>query len=358
MPVQTVSFDIGALAVAGQMAAVEERDGLARACNLLAAQKEVKGTPKWEGGQNFPVTINMQDHTSITQFVDGFELFDPSANETQRNALYPICISGLLMKIGVAEQILYGQTTGSLKKKIRLLTSSCMGFLQRAWETRILTGTGAGFANWITLNGIDSTLGVFEEQAVGLQTNTIGGLPKSTYNTVIGWQNVLGDFANAFGTNQIVMYQMLEQTKIHKAVNTRTKRWFMTVNGMTFLKRVTQGYERFTTRKSSDLDLGVEVDVYQGIRIYQENFLPIAGATTATHPMTALLLDLEDIYWAWGKPSGEMGNKLPDGYFGTGEWGSLGGLQNMVLGSPMMVYGNTIVTDMGSSGIGVRGQVF
>lgn len=357
MPTQSVNFEIGVLAAAGQEAAIEYRDGLRRACNLLRVQEEVKGKPKWTGGQNYPVTVNMQDHTGITQFVDGFELFDPTANETQRNPLYPLCISGLLMKIGVAERYLYGATNGAMKKKIRFLTESCMGFLQRQWSQRVVGGTGAGFANWITLNGIDSTAGVFEENAVGSQTNTIGGLSKSTYSNVIGWQNTVANLNNAFGTNQIGLYNLLEQTKKHKDVDKTKKRWFMTVAGMTNIKRVLQGYSFFANQDPKSLDIGQVVEYYQGIRIHQEQFLPIDGAASTTYPMTALLLDLEDIFWAWGQAQGNEGGKLPDGFFGVGDWASLGGLQ-MVIGCPMMVVGNTIVTDMGSSGIAYAGETY
>lgn len=357
MPTQSVSFDMGVLAAAGQEAAIEYRDGLAKACNLLRAQEEANGKPKWHGGQLYLTTSNMQDHTGITQFVDGFELFDPTANETQRNPSYPLCVSGLLMKIGVTERYLYGATNGAMKKKVRFLTQSCMGFLQRRWSQRILAATGAGFSNWITLNGIDSTAGVFEENAVGSQTNTIGGLSKTTYSSVIGWQNCVSNLNNAFGTNQIGLYNLLEQTKKHKEVNPKKKRWFMTVQGMTNIKRVVQGHQYFTSTDPKSLDYGTVVDLYQGIRIHQEQFLPIDGASTTTYPMTALLLDLEDIFWAWGQAQNGEGGALPDGYFGTGTWEKLGGLQ-MVIGCPMMVVGNTIVTDMGSSGIAYAGETY
>ena len=182
MPSTTLTMDWGLLAAVGQESASVYRDGLAKEVPLLNFQEQAhgKGKPKWEGGANFNVTVNMQNHTGITAFTDGYELFDPTAYETQRDPLYPLCMSGLLMKIGGLEMYYYGATDGGLRKKIDYLTKSCMGFLRRQWETRILGGTGSGFTQWLTLNGIDSTSGVFERAAVGSQSNTVGGLSKST----------------------------------------------------------------------------------------------------------------------------------------------------------------------------------
>lgn len=359
MPVQSVNFDIGVLAAAGQEAADDYRDGLAINCSLLHWQEKAngKGTKKWKGGQYYPGSINMQNHTGISQFVDGFELFDASANETQRVPLYPLCVSGLLMKIGVTERYIYGATDGAMQTKVRTLTQSCMGFLQRSWEQRILTATGSGFGNWLTLNGIDSSAGVFERGAAGSgQSNTIGGLSKATYASVIGWNNRVANLNNAFGTNQIGLYSLVQQTRIHKP-ETGKKAWFMTLNGMVNIKRVVQGYQRFTSTDSKSMDFGTPVEFYQGIPIYQDTFLPVAGAATTTYPMTALLLDADDIFWAWGKAQKGDGAPLPDGYFGTGQWAPIGGLQS-VIGCPMMVVGNTIVLDMGSSGIAYAGETY
>lgn len=359
MPSTSVNFDVAVLAAAGQRAASMSRDGLRRACSLLHAQEMVngKGKPKWEGGQYFHTEITMRDHTGITQFVDGYELYDASAYETQQNPLYPMAISGLMMKIGEAERRLLGATEGALRHKVETLTEATMGFLQRQWQFRVLAATGLGFSNFVTLNGIDSTAGVFEQDAVGSQTNVIGGLSKATYSGVIGWQNQVANLNNAFGTNQIGLFNLIANTIVHKPLDKKKKIWLMTVQGGVNLKRVTQGVQRFVSTDPKDTDFGVPIEFYDGVKIYQESFLPTSGTNTTTYPMTAMLLDLEDIFFAWGGEVSDVGGKLPSGYFGTGDWRLIGGLQS-VLGCPMSVVGQTIVTDMGSSGIAYAGETF
>lgn len=359
MPAINLNFEISVLAAAGQRAASTSRDGLRRACSLLHAQEMVngKGKPKWEGGQYMTTEITVQNHTGITQFVDGYELYDASAYETQQVPRYPLAISGLMMKIGEAERRLLGATEGALRHKVETLTEATMGFLQRQWQSRVLTGTGTGFTNFITLNGIDSTAGVFEQDAVGSQTNVIGGVSKATYSGVIGWQNQVANLNNAFGTNQIGLFGLIANTEVHKPLNKKKKVWLMTVNGVTFLKRVTQGVQRFVSTDPKDTDFGVPIEYYDGVKIYQESFLPTSGVNTTTYPITAMLLDLEDIFFAWGGEMSDVGGKLPSGYFGMGDWRLIGGLQS-VLGCPMSVVGQTIVADMGSSGIAYAGEIF
>lgn len=361
MPLQSVGFDVSVLASAGQMAASEKRDGLRRTCSLLHAQEVIngKGKPQWKGGQYFSTEITVQDHTGITQYADGFENYDASAYETQVVPLYPMCISGLMMKLGETQVRLLNATDGALRHKVETLSAATLGFLQRQWQFRIVTGgtTGPGFSNWTTLNGIDSTAGVFEQDAFGSQTNTIGGVSKTTYANVLGWQNCVANLNNAFGTNQIGLFDLIEQTKVHKPLDPKKKVWLITVQGMVNLKRVIQGNQLFTSNDPKDLDFGTGIEMYGGIKIFTENFLPISGTNTTTYPITAMLLDLEDIFFAWDKGKAAMGVNQIDGYFGTGQWGYIGGLQS-VLGCAARVVGNTIVTDMGSSGIAYAGQTF
>lgn len=356
MPSTSVTFDVGVLAFAGQRGASTGRNGLLKDCALLHAQEAIngKGKPVWEGGQNYHTRLTVRDHTGVTQFVDGYELYDSTAYETEQNTLYPLCNSGLLMKIGIAERRLLSATDGALAAKVEALAEETVSFLQRQWQYRVVTGTGVGFTNWTTLNGIDSTGGILEQDAVGSQTNIIGGLSKSTYSGVPGWQNQVANLGNAFLTNQIGLYGLLENRKVYKPINKKTI-WLMTVAGRTNLKRVTQPNQMFISTNPKDTDFGVPIEIYQGIKIYTDSFLPIAGTNTTTYPMTAVLLDLEDIFFAFAPAAKDVMGSLPSGYFGMGDWGPIAGLQN-VAGCPMNVNGNTVAAAIGSSGVAYAGE--
>lgn len=361
MPATTVTYDWGVLSACGQAAATEYRDGNELACPLIRVQEEVKGkgNPKFEGGQNMPgPSISMVQHTGITQFSDGYEEYDSSANETQRTPLYPLAMSGLLMKIGGKELRTYSSTPNGLRRKIESLTKSCMGFMRRGWEKRIIAGIGSGFGEWITFNGFDSTGGIFEDDAIGSQTNVIGGLSKATYSTVVGWQNVVVNLNNAYGTNVNGLYQVMTTTKRHK--DGGKKVWLWSDQGINNYKRSVQAYERYTS--SDKLDMGKPVLVYGGHPVYQQPQMPVStatgGSTTNTKPWTALFLDFDDIHFAWS-PAVKFGNGqgLPDGFFGVGDWSQIAG-NITVYGCPMAVAGQTYVADMGSSGIAYGGETY
>ncbi len=234
-----------------------------------------------------------------------------------------------------------------------------MGFLRRAFNQRVVAGLGSGYTDWYTLNGIDYATGVMERSAVGSQSNTIGGLSKSTYSNVIAWNNVVVDMNNLWGSNLNQLYGAITQVKIHKP-DLNSKVWLFSTAGMDNIKRSVQANERYYI--TDKLDAGVPVEVYHDIRIHQENFMPVStatgGASTNTYPITAYLLDTDDIYTCWSqKVNFSNGVTLPDGYFGVGEWRQVSGEQ-LVICCPMMVGGANIIADMGSSAIVIRGQTF
>ncbi len=82
------------------------------------------------------------------------------------------------------------------------------------------------------------------------------------------------------------------------------------------------------------------------------------GTSTNTYPITAYLIDSEDIFTEWSTAvSMDDGDGLPDGFFGVGSWRRISGEQ-MVYGCPMMVGGQNLVADMGSSAVVIRGETY
>lgn len=360
MPTTSLTVDWGILANVGIEAASESRDGLALTSGVIEAYDSTlgKGNKKWTSGGRKVTSIDTVPHTGITNFASGFEGFDPNAFEPKRDIIFSPSMSGLLLKIGAKEVGEYGNSTAGLKPKVKDLTQSGMGILTRAWTQRIVSGLGSGMTDWISWNGIDSTTGIFEYLAAGAQTNTVSGFSKSTYATAIGANNRVVNLASAYGSNQNGIYQLVTATKRHK--NSGKKFWLFSDQGMNNQKRAVQANERYYTK--DDLDSGRAVEKYYGWKIFQEPQMPVSTATggtgTNTRPITAYLVDAEDIFPCWMKAvKMDGGTGLPDGYFGTGQWGPIGGLQ-LVWGCPMMVNGQMIVADFGGSGIAYAGEVF
>jgi len=361
MPTTSVTLAWSVLAAAGQEAAEIQNDGLARNCSTLTAYQEAHGKKgaDWKGAQYYPAEIITEQHTAITQFTDGFDPFAGGAAEVQRVLMYPFAVSGLLMKMGVQQMYALASSKGALRKQVTTLVAACAGVLKRAFEQRALAGTGTGFGSWNSLNGIDSTSGILEQDAFGSQTNTIGGLAKSAYATVLGMQNPAASLGGAFGSNLSALDRLLLKANNHAANGDGKWAWFLTEAGCANLKQATRGHEFFMNAKGGDdLDLGKPVGRYGGKPVYQNTVLPTTGTTTTASPMTALLWDFQRIFWAFKRGGSDAGVTLPDGFFGVGEWGPLGGLQSLVAGCPMMVAGNLIAADVGTSGIAYNGETY
>jgi hypothetical protein len=359
----TLSIDWGLLTLIGVQAAQETRDGLALNSGVMRMYEDAlgKGNKKWnQAGSRYQVAVQMLVHTGITEFMSGYESYDPTAIEPNRGAFYQMAQSGMLMKIGIMEVRQYGSTTAGMRPKIESLTTNCMGFLHRNWTQRIVAGIGSGFTQWGTFNGFDftgATGGIFERAAAGSQSNTIGGLSKATYANVIGWQNRVVNFANAFGTNANGLTQMVTATNRHKS--SAKQAWLFSDAMMNNQKRAISANERYMV--GDKLDSGRPIEFFAGRRVYQEPQMAVTtatgGAQTNTYPISALLVDPAEIYPVWAKGLKMGDTNVPDGYFGTGEWRQVSGMQN-VWGCPIDVCGQLVTADMGSSAVGYAGEAY
>lgn len=361
MPTTTQTIDWELISAMGISAAATKRDALKLTSGFMKSQEDAHGAgnPKWgsDTGPRYQVEINFYNHSGITAFPTGYEGFDPTALTPVRSAFYTPAVCGLLMKIGLTESYTYGQRPEALRRVVENRIVSSMGYLHRQWTRQIVAGGGSGFSQWGTLNGIDYSTGVFERTAVGAQSNTVGGLSKSTYAFAIGWNNVVVDMSNAFGTNSFRLFQALTQINRHK--DSGKKVWLLSDAGTVNLQRSVQGQVMYVSEK--DRDAGRTVPTYGGVKIYTETQMPVStatgGASTNTYPLTGICLDTEDIYCAWYQGVNMEGHKLPSGYFGVGNWAPING-QTGIFGCPIMVAGQLITTDMGSSAAVIRGETY
>lgn len=366
MPTATLpSLDWELISSMGISAAKTKRDALALTSGFMEANNKYHGASgmKW-GAENLPtwqVGINFYNETGITEFPTGYEGFDPSEAWPERSAFFQPKVSGLLMKMGVTELYTLGQSNEAVAAATQARMVSCMGYLHRQFARQAVAGGGVGFTNWGTLNGIDYTGangGVFESSAVGSQSNTIGGLSKSTYSFAIGWQNVVVDLNNAFGTNSWRLNQARRLADKHKADGSK-RCWIFSTAGATNLDRAYNTQVMYVNGNTEGISR--IVPKWGGYDVYMEPQMPVSTATggsaTNTTPLTGILLDNADIYMAFLKKVNVQGMSAPDGYFGVGEWKQING-QSLVWGCPIMVAGNLIVTDMGSSAAVLKGESY
>jgi hypothetical protein len=359
MPTATItpSIDVEALTLIGIRAARETRDALKVAPGVLGMFEAVLGkTPKrWEDGSDrWMNDIQVVEHTSATNFTTGFESYDSSALTVTRPIAFGLAISGVAAKLGERQFRIY--KGARLEEQVRKLSQNCVGILHRGWCRRLVAATGAGFADFPTFNGFDSTAGFFESAAKASQTNTVGGFNKGTWAaTAPGATNAVADLANAFGTNFNLVYSMLSQIERVKPVSMGKKGGIMSESFRNNYKRYMTAYERWGAK--DEVDGGKVVEVFQGIKFYLDTFMPDAGATTTTNPISAMVIDCDDVAPVWA-PAMKLGEaELPDGHFGAGSFRPISGLQN-VFAMPFACAGSVPLALFGSSGVVRRGNTY
>ena len=359
MPVATItpSIDVESLTNIGIKAALETRDALKVTPGIIMGFADTVGktNKRWpDASDRWMAEIQVVEHTSANSFTTGYEQYDDTALTPGRPIAYGLAITGLAAKIGERQIRTYG--TSRLGDYVKKLSGNCVGILNRGWNRRVVAGTGVGFGDFLTLNGVDSSAGVFERSVKTSQTNTVGGFNKGTWAaTAPGATNALGDMANAMGSNFFQFYNTLTQIELVKPVASGKKFGLMSASFRNGLKRYLTQQERWTN--GSDVDGGKIIEHFQGVKFYLDNYMPSTGTSTTTYPISAYILDAEDIFPVWA-PAMRFGDTdLPDGYFGAGDFRPVSGLQN-VWAMPFSCAGNVVAELFGSSGIIIRGETY
>jgi hypothetical protein len=330
----------------------EWRDGLHLAFGFLDSQNRVhgKGQPSEDGGSRIIVPVGLAEHSSDTQLTTGYEEIDISVADGLRPAVYtwahtvrPIAISG-------EEERLTGGSKTQVINLSKARTEMVANEMRRKFSKQMVSGNVTGWTNWNTLNGIDRSGGFLEEDAVGSQTNSIGGLSKSTYSTTQGWQNQLYDGAASFNANGLTgLYNLL--TKIRARSPSGDPDIILASElGAINLKRALQANERYVSAK--DLDGGKQVQMFDGIPVTVEPQMPIStatgGSSSNTNPMTFAVINSKDIYVLWDSEIG---------YFYLTEFEFISGKYD-VRSAKMHCRGQLIAKLLGSSGLAVDLETF
>jgi hypothetical protein len=350
MPTATItpSIDVDTLTTIGIKAAQEVRDALKVTPGIIMGYAETVGkTPKkWpDASDRWMSEIQVVEHTQANSFATGYEEYDNTALTPGRPIAFGLAITGLAAKIGERQVRTFGSSR--LGDYVKKLAANCVGILNRGWNKRVVAATGSGFGDFTTFNGFDSSAGIFESAPKASQSNTVGGFNKGTWAaTAPGATNAVADLQNAFGTYYNQIYAGFTQMELVKPVASGKKFGLMSSSFRDNLKRYLTAYERWTN--GSEIDGGKVVEMFQGVKLYLDYFMPSAGATTTANPISAYIVDAEDIFPVWA-PAMRFGDTdLPDGYFGAGEFRPVSGLQN-VWAMPFSCSGNVVAELFGSS---------
>jgi hypothetical protein len=361
MATQSVAVDVGILSVLGLEAAQERRNGLALQSGVLALMKKAYGRPNakvWDSGGRYPFELQVREHSTFTDLsaAGGYVSLSNTANDPGVMGYYSLASVAAPIRLGSQELLIYGSGgMNALGEAWKRKTENMIDAAYNFWSQQFVAGGVSGWTSFGTMNGADQATGYIEENAVGSQGNTVGGISKSTYASVGGWQNRVQNIADAFGSNGLnALYSLVTGANRFKAGG--NKGWLCSEAGCNNLARSVQAYQRLVDGKS--LDIGRAVMVFREYPVFFEPQMPTTGTATTNDPYTFLLLDVDNIFPVWSKAvKTSDGSGMPDGFFGVSEMGKEAG-NTPVWIQTLHVGGQNIAVFLGTSGLAHSGETF
>ena len=189
----------------------DEVDQLFQATPLLSMMRAKGGVETYDGGQKLDVPLILEEHSSITQLDSGYEPVNLAVKDSLRVASFNWCDFVAPIVLTRSEE-LSNKGERAIVSILEARLKSVMGALQREVEKQVVCNQSTILTNLLTFNGLSdsgghstyvktggSNTGFFENNAVGSQTNSIGGLSKNTFSRL---HNQFKDSAGTI-TNQI-----------------------------------------------------------------------------------------------------------------------------------------------------------
>lgn len=253
-------------------------DNLFETVPLLDHIQKAGGVEIINGGQRITRSAILAEHSNITQLATGYEAVSSSVADVLRSPEFEWCDFVAPIVITKKEE-LSNKGERAVISIADARMKSVLGMLKREWELQAIRGTSTVLTEMETLNGIDNTTGWLEEDAFGSQTNTVGGLSKTTYASS-NWQNQSFDVASNFSANGLGgMTELMIQTQIYAPEGT-VDLILASPTSYRLYKSVLQAQERYMP-KETVLDGGRLALAFNGALMYVENNL---GTGTAANP--------------------------------------------------------------------------
>jgi hypothetical protein len=178
-----------------------EVDQLFQKTAFLDNAKKMGGIEYEDGGIKIQRPLALENHSSITELATGYEPVNLAVNDVLRPAIYEWADFTAPIVITKKEEL---ENSGekAIVKILEARMRSVMSLLRRELNKQLLAGTSTVLSSVNTLAG-NQTGGFLEAETIGTQSNTVGGISKTTYASTTGWQNQVFDVGAAFGTDGI-----------------------------------------------------------------------------------------------------------------------------------------------------------
>ena len=326
----------------------EWRDGLARSTALIDVHEQIHGMgqPKQDGGTRYVESMSTDEHSSATRMQTGYEQINLAVSDvltplifTPAHVTMPIVIS--------KDEELKNRGEAQVINILDARSKAVLGAMRRNMLRQVVEGVDAGgYADWNTLNGVTTATGFLEEQAITAQTNIIdGAFNKGTFAAIPGAQNQVANINNSFSANGL---QALVDLRVEaKAVSDGRDPhlWLASREASKHLKRVLRGFERYVDEEK--VDGGRLIQVWDGIRMETEYYMPTNTAVHGVATISFYLLNLDDIHFVFDS----------EGYFDVSPFERVSGEYD-VRSAVARLYGQLVFKHLGSSGIGYDGETF
>jgi len=321
----------------------EWRDNVHTSTAFLEAQARIhgEGKPTQAGGTRIVIPLGFGEHSSTTRMQTGYERIDLSVEDVFQPAVFdwahvvrPIAIS--------SEEELVNQGDAAILSILESRVKMTANALKREYVKNVVQGSVSGWEDWGTLNGVDNTAGYLEEGAVSSgQTNSVGGVSKTTFSAKTGWNNQVFDGAGSFNSNGLAgLYDLM--VEINSVSPSGAPNVILASrSGFKNLKRALTASERYID--TSKLDGGRVSQTWDGVPIDVEYFMPNSGGTTGTagdNEISFYILNMNDIYTLWD----------PKGYFDLGDFETVSGEYD-VRAAKLRCRGQLLAKHLGSSGL-------
>jgi len=268
----------------------EEKDALYQATPFMDWARKLGGIMTEDGGTKIIVPVGLEEHSSLTAHATGWEPVAMAFNDVMQPAEYQWADFSAPIGITKKEELENSGEKAQVKI-IEVRARNVMSMAKRQINTQILAGAGLGGLE--TLNGEASATGFMEAgaPAAATQTNTIGGITKSTVDAV-GWYNQYQTTASAFGTSGMRLMQQLVNTCNARAQKGQVKLTIMSEAGYANYRRALFANERYIDEKV--LDGGRLALAFAGGVIEQDLAMP-TNTGVGTDEATAYLLNFDSL---------------------------------------------------------------
>lgn len=323
------------------------RDNLARTTALIDVHESVhgKGQPRADGGTRYVESLALAEHSSATRMQTGYEKINLSVSDVLTPAVFVPAHTTMPIAISKDEEI-KNKGESAVISILDARTKSVMGTMRRNFLRMVVEGVDAGgFADWNTLNGVTVAAGFLEENAVANQTNTVGGVSKTTYAQTPGWQNQRANISNSFNANGLNALVDLRVEASAVSSGGEPHIWLASRAASKNLKRSLRAFERYVDEDK--IDGGRLIQTWDGIRMETEYYMPTSTTAHTTAVISFYLLNLDDIHFMFDS----------EGYFDVSPFERISGEYD-VRAANVRLYGQLVAKHLGSSGIGYDGETF